>query len=83
MCIAGLNNQEVEETRVYIATLSREELCDFIIAESQNFLDELSQVAKKTEQADSSLTPLLVAVKKDVESVLGEEYFKTLRTLKK
>jgi len=82
MCIDGLNDREIEETRVYLATLSREELCEFMIAKSQNLLDELNQVSQKAEQANSSLIPLLAATKKDVESVLGEEYFEPLRTLK-
>jgi len=79
----GLNDRAIEETRAYLATLSREELCEFMIAKSQNLLDELDQVAKKVEQTNPMSTPLLVAAKQEVERILGEEYFKALCTLKK
>ena len=80
--IDGLNDQEVKETKIYLASLNREELCEFMITKSQNLLDELNQVAQKVEQTNSP-PMLLVATKKEVESVLGEEYFETLRTLQK
>jgi len=79
----GLNHQEIETIRAYLATLSREELCELMITKSQDLLDELDHVAQKAKQANSSSMSLLVATKKEVRSILGEEYFKVLRTLKK
>jgi len=78
-----INAQDLEETRAYLKTLNREELCEFMIAESQNLLDELDQAAKKVEQTNSASMPLLAVTKKEVENVLGEEYLKMLYELKK
>jgi len=83
MCIDKLSGQDIEETKAYLATLSREELCEFMIAKSQNLLVELNQVVPKAEQATSSPVPLLGAAKKEVESIFGEEYFETLWALRK
>ena len=83
MCIDGLNDQEIEETKAYLATLSREELCEFMIGKSQNLLVELKQIVQKAEQANSLPVPLLVATKKELESIFGEEYFETLWALGK
>jgi len=78
-----MHNKTLEEARAYLATLSREELCEFMIAESQNLLDKLDQVSKKAEETSSTPTPLLASTKKKVEGILDEEYFNALCTLSK
>jgi len=77
-----LNDQDLEKTKAYLATLSHEELCEFMIAKSQDLLDELDQVAEKVEQMNSTPLPLLAVTRKEVENILGEEYFETLWTLR-
>jgi len=81
MCINGLSPLEIEETEAHLATLNREELCEFMVAMSQNLLDELNQIVHKAEQENSSSMPLLVATRTHTENIFGEEYFKALETL--
>ena len=78
----GMNDQNLEKTKAHLATLSREELCEFMITESKNLLDKLEQISKNAEQTTPAIMPLLAETKKEVEKILGEEYFKALCTLK-
>jgi len=83
MCIDRLNGQDIEETKAYLATLSREELCEFMIAKSQSVLIELNQVVQEAEQANALPMTLLVATEKEMESIFGEQYFEALWALRK
>ena len=71
-----------EETLTYLATLNREELCEFLGAQSRNFLAELGHLAQEAEHINSTSFPLLAATKMEAERILGEEYFKAFSELK-
>jgi len=77
-----IHTQNPGETPTSFETLSREELFELMISESQALLNELEQVTREAEQISATSMPLLAATKAEVERILGEEYFKALSELK-
>ena len=77
-----IHTQNPGETLTSFEALSREELFELMISESQALLNELEQVTQEAELISATSMPLLAATKTEVERILGEEYFKALSELK-